>query len=68
MGEFSKGNGINTNGIESFWAVLKRGIYGVYHHISVKYMQKYIDEFCFRSNNRKDDACETLVKQSVAVV
>lgn len=66
MGEFSKGNGINTNGIESFWAVLKRGIYGVYHHISVKYMQKYIDEFCFRSNNRKDDAFETLVKQSMA--
>ena len=66
MGEFSKGNGIHTNGIESFWAVLKRGVYGIYHHISVKYMQKYIDEFCFRSNNRKDDAFETLVRQSMA--
>ena len=29
-------------------------------------MQKYIDEFCFRSNNRKDDVFETLVKQSMA--
>lgn len=39
---FSLGDGIHTNGIESFWAVLKRGVYGVFHNVSVKYMQKYV--------------------------
>lgn len=49
--EYSKGNGIHTNGIESFWSNIKRGVYGVFHHISVKYMQNYIDEFCYRTNH-----------------
>ena len=51
-GEYSAGNGVHTNGIESFWALLKRGIFGMYHHISLKHMQKYIDEFCFRMNHK----------------
>ena len=59
---FSLGNGIHTNGIESFWAIVKRGIYGIYHHVSVNYMQRYMDEFCFRLNHRKcDDAFDSLV-------
>jgi hypothetical protein len=53
--EYARGE-IHTNGIESFWAVLKRGIFGIYHHISVKYMQRYIDEFCFRANDASFDA------------
>jgi transposase-like protein len=32
---FSDHNGVHTNNIESFWAVLKRGVYGIYHHISL---------------------------------
>lgn len=40
----------HTNGIESVWAVLKRGHYGTFHHFSVKHMQRYVDEFSFRLN------------------
>lgn len=58
--------GLNTNSIESFWAIIKRGIMGQYHSVSDKYLPKYIDEFCFKYNNRKfDDMFETLVFNSM---
>lgn len=40
----------HTNGIESVWAVVKRGYNGVYHHWSFKHMHRYVDEFTFRLN------------------
>lgn len=40
----------HTNGIESVWAVLKRGFYGVYHSFSEKHLQRYVDEFAYRLN------------------
>lgn len=43
---------INTNSIEGFWSQLKRGIYGVYHWASNKHIQRYVNEFCYRYNNR----------------
>ena len=59
---YSLGNGVHTNGIESFWAIVKRGLYGIYHHVSVEYMQRYMDEFCFRLNHRNcDEAFKSLV-------
>jgi transposase-like protein len=42
--------GVTTNGIESVWAVLKRGLHGVYHHASAKHLGRYVNEFSFRLN------------------
>ena len=43
----------STNSIESVWAVLKRGIHGVYHKVSPKHLGRYVDEFAFRLNAGK---------------
>jgi len=48
-GEYARGP-VSTNSIESVWAVLKRGLHGVYHHASAKHLQRYLDEFTFRLN------------------
>jgi|SRR5579859_1364342 len=48
-GEFTRG-AVSTNSIESVWAVLKRGLHGVYHHASRKHLHRYVDEFTFRLN------------------
>ena len=56
----------HTNTVESFWAIVKRAVYGIYHHVSLKYLQHYIDEFCFRFNNRDEDlAFDLVLKQAV---
>lgn len=49
MGVYNRG-GVTTNGIESVFAVLKRGIIGVYHRVSFKHLNRYVNEFSFRLN------------------
>jgi transposase-like protein len=64
-GQFAMGK-IHTNNIENFWSILKRMHFGTYHKISVKYMQRYVDECCFRQNNRENStAFDALLKQSL---
>jgi len=42
----------HTNNMESFWALLKRGIIAQYHKVSLRYLPEYIDEFAYRHNHR----------------
>ena len=48
-GEYSR-EGVHTNGIESVWALLKRGVYGTWHHVSAKHVARYVNEVTFRLN------------------
>ena len=49
---------VHTNTIEGFWSLLKRGIVGIYHFVSVKHLQNYVDEFVLRYNTRKSSGME----------
>ena len=50
----------HTNGIESFWAMLKRGYVGTYHQFSVKHLDRYVSEFEGRHNNRPSDTADQM--------
>ena len=45
---------IHTNTMESFWALLKRGLVGQFHKVSIKHLPRYLDEFTYRYNHRKN--------------
>lgn len=59
--EWAKGF-VHTNSMESVWAVLKRGIHGTFHHVSVKHLGQYANEFAFRLNegNREVDTVDRM--------
>ncbi len=50
--EYARWGDINSNSIESFWAIFKRGYVGIYHSMSDKHLQRYVDEFTYRFNHR----------------
>lgn len=59
VGEYVRGK-VHTNGIESFWALLKRGYVGTFHHFTWKHLHRYLDEFEARWNLGKLDGGERL--------
>lgn len=59
-GEFKRGNA-STNTVESYFALLKRGVHGAFHHVSKRHLHRYCDEFSFRWNHRKVDDGERTI-------
>ena len=59
VGEYVRGQA-HTNGIESFWSLLKRGYYGTYHKMSEKHLARYIGEFAGRHNARAVDTIQQM--------
>lgn len=59
MGEYVKGMA-HTNGVESFWALLKRGYYGIYHRMSPAHLHRYVSEFEGRHNAREMDTIDQM--------
>ena len=60
---------VHTNTIEGFWSLLKRGISGVYHSVSERHLQRYLNEYAFRYNHRDDGRAlyETLGERATRV-
>ena len=49
--EYARGD-VTTNSVEGFFGIFKRGMVGVYQHCGEQHLQRYLDEFSFRYNNR----------------
>ncbi|MDE3075755.1 MAG: IS1595 family transposase [Chloroflexota bacterium] len=54
---------VHTNTIEGFWSLLKRGIVGVYHGVSQKHLQSYVDEYTYRYNHRTEPIFHLLLER-----
>ena len=67
VGEYVRGQA-HTNGIESFWAMLKRGYHGTYHHMSAKHLHRYVAEFAGRHNVRNCDTIDQMASVVVGMV
>lgn len=50
--QYKNAEGFSTNAVEGFWSHFKRAIYGIYHKVSPKHLQKYVDEISFRWNTK----------------
>ncbi len=59
---------VHTNTAENFFAILKRGINGVYHHVSEAHLHRYLSEFDFRYNNRQANGVDDAERTRRAIV
>ena len=59
LGEYVRDN-VHTNGVESFWAMFKRGHKGTYHKMSEKHLRRYVTEFVGRHNMRGKDTVDQM--------
>ena len=59
--------GIHTNTVEGFFSILKRGMYGVYQHVSEAHLHRYLCEFDFRYNNREKLGVNDVARASLAL-
>jgi len=58
----------HTNGVESIWAMLKRGYQGTFHHFSVKHLPRYVSEFAGRHNVRDADTIDQMASVVTGLV
>jgi transposase-like protein len=61
------GRVVTTNGVEGFFSILKRGLYGVYQHVSEAHLQRYLTEFDFRYSNREKLGINDTARASIAL-
>ena len=67
VGEYVRGMA-HTNGVESFWAMLKRGYHGTHHWWSVKHTDRYVGEFAGRHNVRRADTIDQMESLTAGMV
>jgi len=66
-GEYVRGSAY-TNTVEGYFLILKRGIYGVYQHVSVEHLQRYLCEFDFRYSNREARGVDDVARADLALL
>ena len=67
VGEYVRGQA-HTNGMESFWALMKRGYHGTFHKMSHKHLDRYVNEFAGRNNTRDLDTVKQMEVLSAGMV
>lgn len=65
-GEYVRGD-VHSNSIEGFWSLFKRGLIGQFHQVSVKHLNRYLNEFQFRFNNRDAEDIFVLVIMNLLI-
>ena len=59
---------VHTNSVESFWSMLKRAYKGTFHRLSVKHLQRYLDEFAARHNVREMDTLDQMAHVAAGMI